>query len=216
MALLDHGQLVPRLPEEGRQQVEGIGRRVDLSSGAERARSRPEPGEKGKRTARAARPAVADRRTTRSHSAVALPGIVVRRDRADRRMLGRGRQDSRLPGHGNAQEDFDGRRERRRPMSECSAVTERMPLLLTESLDATRRELTHQHIESCDLCGAEWSAYKQTWLVMGDLPEMEVPARVKARFLSAAGILQPDDGQAVKDNVTDNVVPFRRRPAVKW
>ncbi len=101
-------------------------------------------------------------------------------------------------------------------MAECSAVTESMPLLLTESLDATRRELTHQHIESCDLCGAEWSAYKQTWLVMGDLPEVEVPARVKARFLSAAGILQPDDGQAVKDNVTDNVVPFRRRPAVKW
>ena len=46
-------------------------------------------------------------------------------------------------------------------MAECSAVTESMPMLLTESLDATRRELTHQHIESCDLCGAEWSAYKQ-------------------------------------------------------
>jgi hypothetical protein len=97
-------------------------------------------------------------------------------------------------------------------MSECSAVTERMPLLLTESLDATRRELTHQHIESCDLCGAEWSAYKETWLVMGDLPEVDVPARVKARFLSAAGILQPEDGGARPDNV----VPFRRRPAVKW
>jgi len=97
-------------------------------------------------------------------------------------------------------------------MAECSAVTESMPMLLTESLDATRRELTHQHIESCDLCGAEWSAYKQTWLVMGDLPEVEVPARVKARFLSAAGILQTEDGQTRPDNV----VPFRRRPAVKW
>jgi hypothetical protein len=103
-------------------------------------------------------------------------------------------------------------------MSECSAVTERMPLLLTESLDVTRRELTHQHIESCDLCGAEWSAYKQTWLVMGDLPEVEVPAGVKARFLSAAGLsltqemILPQEGQSR----TDNVVPFRRRPAVKW
>ena len=49
-------------------------------------------------------------------------------------------------------------------MSECSAVSESMPLLLTESLDAARRELTHQHIESCDrCCVAEWSAYKETW-----------------------------------------------------
>ncbi|MDP9192956.1 MAG: HEAT repeat domain-containing protein [Acidobacteriota bacterium] len=99
-------------------------------------------------------------------------------------------------------------------------MTERMPLLLTESLDATRRELTHQHIESCDLCGAEWSAYKQTWLVMGDLPEVTVPARVKERFLAVSGI-----GTDIGTNIilpgndeqrTTNVVPFRRRPAVKW
>ena len=101
-------------------------------------------------------------------------------------------------------------------MAECSAVTESMPMLLTESLDATRRELTHQHIESCDLCGAEWSAYKQTWLVMGDLPEVEVPARVKARFLTAAGLALPQD-LAQEDGLRpNNVVPFRRRPAVKW
>jgi hypothetical protein len=86
-----------------------------------------------------------------------------------------------------------------------------MPLLLTESLDATRRELTHQHIESCDLCGAEWSAYKETWLVMGDLPEVEVPARVKERFLTAAGITQQDG-----ETRMGKVVPFVRRPAFKW
>jgi hypothetical protein len=97
-------------------------------------------------------------------------------------------------------------------MAECSAVTESMPLLLTESLDAARREQTHQHIESCDLCGAEWSAYKQTWLVMGDLPEVEVPARVKARFLNTAGLALPQE-DGLRPN---NVVPFRRRPAVKW
>jgi hypothetical protein len=97
-------------------------------------------------------------------------------------------------------------------MSECSAVTERMPLLLTESLDAARRETTHQHIESCDLCGAEWTAYKETWLTLGDLPEVEVPARVKQRFLAAAGIAQTEE----TISRSTNVVPFRRRPAVKW
>lgn len=94
-------------------------------------------------------------------------------------------------------------------MSECSAVTERMPLLLTESLDAAGREQTHQHIESCDLCGAQWSAYKETWLMMGDLAEVEVPARVKQKFMVAAG-LAPDTIRV------DNVVPFRKRPAFKW
>lgn len=98
-------------------------------------------------------------------------------------------------------------------MSECSAVTERMPLLLTEALDAGTRELTHQHIESCDLCAPQWSAYKETWMMMGDLPEVEVPARVKQRFLAAAG-LAPEAAETRVD--TDNVVPFRRRPVVKW
>lgn len=102
-------------------------------------------------------------------------------------------------------------------MSECSAVTERMPLLLTEALDGGTRELTHQHIESCDLCGPQWSAYKETWLMMGDLPEVEVPARVKQRFLAAAG-LAPEAAETSTESEVDSgkVVPFRRRPVVKW
>jgi hypothetical protein len=51
-----------------------------------------------------------------------------------------------------------------------------MPLLLIESLDPVRRETTHQHIESCGVCGDEWTAYQETWAVMGDLPEIEVPS----------------------------------------
>jgi hypothetical protein len=92
-------------------------------------------------------------------------------------------------------------------MAECSAVNESMPLLLTESLDAARREAAHQHIESCAVCGEEWSAYRETWAVMADLPEVEVPARVKAKFLERAG-LAPE--------LPKNVVPFHRKPAFKW
>lgn len=96
-------------------------------------------------------------------------------------------------------------------MPECSAVNESMPLLLTESLDATRRELTHQHIESCEICSEEWNAYKETWAVMSDLPEVEVPARVKAAFLERAGITPSAPAELPK-----NVVPFHRKPAFKW
>jgi hypothetical protein len=93
-------------------------------------------------------------------------------------------------------------------MSECSAVRENMPLLLTESLDAARRELTHQHIEGCAVCSDEWSACKEAWAVMEDLPEVTVPPRVKEKFLAAAGLAE--------SKPASNVVPFKRRPAFKW
>lgn len=93
-------------------------------------------------------------------------------------------------------------------MSECSAMRENMPLLMTESLDPVRREQSHQHIESCELCGSEWGAYRETWAIMGDLPEVEVPAHVKAQFLQKAGIAPAE--------LPKNVVPFTRRPAFKW
>ncbi|HYC92248.1 MAG TPA: HEAT repeat domain-containing protein [Thermoanaerobaculia bacterium] len=92
-------------------------------------------------------------------------------------------------------------------MPDCSAVNESMPLLLTESLDAARREAAHQHIESCAVCGEEWSAYRETWAAMSDLPEVEVPARVKAKFLERAGLTA---------ELPKNVVPFHRKPAFKW
>ncbi|MBV8544359.1 MAG: HEAT repeat domain-containing protein [Acidobacteria bacterium] len=84
-------------------------------------------------------------------------------------------------------------------------MRENMPLLLTESLDPARRELTHQHIETCPMCVAEWSAYKETWSILDTLPELDVPARVKQRFLAE-----------VSPAVTPNVVPFRRRSAPRW
>ncbi|HET8798158.1 MAG TPA: HEAT repeat domain-containing protein [Thermoanaerobaculia bacterium] len=87
-----------------------------------------------------------------------------------------------------------------------------MPFLLTESLDPVRREHTHQHIESCAACGAEWESYKETWSVLGDLPEVEVPARVKAQFLAAAGL-----GASVTDETKPaNVIPFPRRKVFQW
>lgn len=91
-------------------------------------------------------------------------------------------------------------------MAECSALRENMPLLLTESLDRDRRELTHQHIESCAACSAEWAAYQDAWRLMGELPEVEVPARVKDRFLSQIAPAAPKS----------NVVPFQRRSVTKW
>ena len=47
-------------------------------------------------------------------------------------------------------------------MVDCHAMRESMPLLLTDSLDRSRREQTHQHIESCAACTAEWNSYKET------------------------------------------------------
>lgn len=92
-------------------------------------------------------------------------------------------------------------------MAECSAVRESMASLLTESLDPARRELSHQHIESCAACGAEWCGWKKTWAVMGDLPELGVPKRVREQFLLRAGLAASEKA---------NVIPFRKRPAARW
>lgn len=94
-------------------------------------------------------------------------------------------------------------------MPECDVMRESMPLLLTESLDSAGREATHLHIESCAACSDEWSALRETWQMLDELPRVEVPARVKARFLNEVGADRPQV-------TTDNVVPFRRRPAAKW
>ena len=86
-------------------------------------------------------------------------------------------------------------------MSDCDLMRESMPLLLTESLDAEQRELTHQHIETCVACSDEWAGYRETWTVLATLPEVEPRAEVKTRFLASIG-----QGQQVA-----SVVPFRRR-----
>ena len=89
-------------------------------------------------------------------------------------------------------------------MSECDFMREGMPLLLTESLDPVRREQTHQHIERCALCSREWTEYRDTWRLLADVPELDVPARVRERFLASAGLSSA------------NVIAFRRRMPLKW
>jgi HEAT repeats len=93
-------------------------------------------------------------------------------------------------------------------MAECSALNmrESFPLLLTESLDAEARELTHQHIESCAECAEEWQGMKEAWRMMAELPELAPPPRARQRFLAEIGVAEKKT----------NVIPFRSRPAVKW
>ncbi|MGH9458955.1 MAG: HEAT repeat domain-containing protein [Thermoanaerobaculia bacterium] len=90
-------------------------------------------------------------------------------------------------------------------MSECDVVRERMPELLVEALDAPHRESAHVHIEGCSACEREWSAYRETWRAMGGLPDVPVPDRVRDGFLSSLGL-----------PAAPNVVPFHRRPSVRW
>ena len=92
-------------------------------------------------------------------------------------------------------------------MSECNVVRESMPQLLTESMDRGRRELSHQHIESCSQCTEEWNAYRETWTELAALPEVQPPAHLRARFLASIGQHQSQ---------TATVVPFHRRSAFKW
>ena len=91
-------------------------------------------------------------------------------------------------------------------MPECSVVREQMTFLLTETLEPVQREDAHVHIEGCAECSAEWEAYRTTWSVLGDLPELEVSPKMRARFMEHAGL---DDRKA-------QIIPFHRRPATRW
>ncbi len=93
-------------------------------------------------------------------------------------------------------------------MAECSAMRESFPLLLTESLDARSRELTHQHIESCSECGAEWLATKETWRLMEALPELTPPPRMRQRFLAEIGVEEKP--------VESNILSFPKRTWARW
>jgi len=91
-------------------------------------------------------------------------------------------------------------------MAECRAIKETMPFLLTESLSRDQREMAHEHIESCATCGAEWADYQDSWRMMGELPDVEVPGRVRERFLAAINL----------PAAYAPIIPFRHRPAARW
>jgi hypothetical protein len=55
---------------------------------------------------------------------------------------------------------------------------------------ATKPVATNHNAER-ELCGGRESAFESTWLLIGALPVLEVPPRVKERFLAAAGLLVP-------------------------
>lgn len=91
-------------------------------------------------------------------------------------------------------------------MAECHSLSEQLPLLLTESLDPIQREAAHRHIEACEACAAEWREYKETWTMLGELPELVPPVRMKQRFLA----------EVAPASLPRNVVPFHRRQATRW
>src|SRR5258708_22621623 len=117
-------------------------------------------------------------------------------------MFGKRHQDPRLPGHGDSEEVAATRNTGGTPMSNCDAVRDGMPLLLTESLDPAQRELTHQHIEQCPACTNEWVGYQNTWKLLEQLPVIEPPARLKERVLGEVVPAPPR-----------HVVPFHRNAA---
>lgn len=84
-----------------------------------------------------------------------------------------------------------------------------MPLLLTESVEGDERERAYLHIESCEACGQEWQAMRETWTLLAVDHDRQVPDRLRSRFLDALG-------EAVTPAMPDNVVSFWRRPATRW
>ena len=109
-------------------------------------------------------------------------------------------------------------------MSECFAMRESMPMLLTESLDSAGREAAHMHIESCGACSDEWATMKETWQLLDELPVVEVPSRVKARFLDevagrssqVAGVTWRGPRSSTSRSVICDLRPASCDPGGRW
>jgi hypothetical protein len=87
-------------------------------------------------------------------------------------------------------------------MSECDAMRERIPELLIESLPGPDRELVHRHIEECPTCEQEWRTMKETWQILGELPEVPVPPGLRQHFLAGVEQMSPRSAR---------VIPFQPR-----
>lgn len=91
-------------------------------------------------------------------------------------------------------------------MADCNVIRERMPLLLTGALEHAERESTLLHIEQCTACGPEWEKTRETWRLMGELPEVPLPARLRESILQQLTEVAP----------VSQVLPFRARKASRW
>lgn len=91
-------------------------------------------------------------------------------------------------------------------MVDCTAMKDRLPDLLTETIGRAEREEAHRHIEACAECQTEWAGYRETWKRLGDLPELPVPPGVRASFMAELDRMKP----------AGNVVAFPRRPIARW
>lgn len=69
-------------------------------------------------------------------------------------------------------------------MDQCSVVRQWMPELLAEALGSPDREAAYRHIEQCGVCSADWSASREVWGQLGNLPELPVPAHLREEFLA--------------------------------
>lgn len=91
-------------------------------------------------------------------------------------------------------------------MSQCDVLRLRMPELLTETFAAGEREAAHQHIEVCGACAIEWQQLRETWMALGEVADVPVPAALRARFLDTADLLDSHR----------RVVPFPLRRMPSW
>lgn len=91
-------------------------------------------------------------------------------------------------------------------MGECESVRDRFSDLLVGSVDGATRETVLQHVETCEECSREWQGFREAWRVLGEVQDLPVPDRVRARF----------EEELAREFPRPNVVPFRSRIPLRW
>jgi len=93
-------------------------------------------------------------------------------------------------------------------MAQCSEVRDRFADLLLGSIESADRENALLHIEGCPSCNREWAENRRVWDLLGDIPDVPLPDRVRANFQAD---LDREFGRP-----RSNVLVFDSRKAVQW
>jgi hypothetical protein len=86
---------------------------------------------------------------------------------------------------------------------ECRYYREQFTLLLTDSLDQIKRQEFENHLEGCQECRMEFEAAQNIWNLMGEIPQPESSAAMRAGF------------NAILNNYKDEL-KVNKNPLAEW
>ncbi len=74
---------------------------------------------------------------------------------------------------------------------ECSEIKRLLPLFVDDALEPEQRTDIQVHLSSCPECQKEFQAYRRSWEILDEAPELEPDPAYMSRFWTNLGLRTP-------------------------